>query len=82
MQITIKASGRLSTYLDQQIKDSGKVIVDEPATLESLLQLLQIPDDEPFVFIVNNEMIPQSALSTTVLKAQDKVQLIPPIRGG
>ncbi len=82
MQVSIKASGRLKSYLPESVVASGKLEVAGNTTLSDIIQKFGINEDEPYVFIVNNAMIPESALSETRVNEGDIIKLIPPIRGG
>lgn len=78
----IRVDVRLYTILrhrpDGQIRGSLTLELDDGATVSQVLQALDVPDDLPIVISVNE----QSAQPTTVLKAGDRVELIPAIAGG
>lgn len=82
MQIKLKATGRLKKYLTSEVIESGDMTLEKPGTLAELIGFLQIPDNEPFAFIVNNTMVPHSKLTSTDIRENDEITLIPPIRGG
>ncbi len=82
MEIKIKATARLKPYLQALTLESGILQVSDSCSVASIIELLALPDDEPFVCIVNNKMIPLSKLKQYFLHENDELSLIPPIRGG
>ncbi len=82
MQIRIKATGRLEFYLSAETKESGRLPVPDDSTLQDIIQLLSIDNDARFLCTVNAIMVPQSQFDKTIIKNNDEIIFVPPIRGG
>ncbi len=82
MQIYIKATGRLESYLPENTKISGTLSIPQNSTMQDVVHLLNIDTEEAFLCVVNTAMIPQSCLDITAINKDDKIILVPPIKGG
>ena len=82
MRVKLKVSGQIKEYVPSKVLADGELQLEENSSLSDVVSAFKIPDDEPYVFIVNNKMIPHSSLAETALNEGDSINLIPPIRGG
>lgn len=77
----MKVTVELQTYLEQYSPDGEAVFgytLPEGATLQTLVRLLNLPDEMASVIIVNG----RSADFADPLDEGDRVILIPPLAGG
>lgn len=83
MQIKVNLLGKLRLYLPEG-GNGGAVHIEttEDATPATLLQQLKLPEDEPYLVLVNDEPILPEEVATLKLQAEDEVTFCPPIRGG
>jgi sulfur carrier protein ThiS len=56
--------------------------LDEDNRLEALLKLLPIPADKKFIVIINDAKVSREDYTDIVIKADDEITLLPPIKGG
>jgi sulfur carrier protein ThiS len=60
----------------------GDLEVAAGTTLAQLLARLGLPDDEPYVTLVNDQPVAAPERRTRRLEAGDSVTVFPPIKGG
>ena len=83
MQVTVKLFGALRQYLPAGSGfNSCELTTVEQPLLSDLLQLLPIPERKPFLVILNDEKINRQDYDSIQIKQEDKVVLLPPIKGG
>ena len=56
--------------------------LDEGERLDTLLAKLPIPAEKAYIVIINDEKLAREAYSDIVIKADDQIVLLPPIKGG
>jgi sulfur carrier protein ThiS len=83
VQVTVKLFGALRQYLPAGSGfNSCELTTAEQPLLSDLLQLLPIPERKPFLVILNDEKINRQDYDSIQIKQEDKVVLLPPIKGG
>ena len=58
------------------------VELDDGATPDDLLEVLDLPDDEPYMTLVNGLSVAPGRRAATRLSEGDKVIVFPPLKGG
>jgi len=56
--------------------------LDEGATPDDLLDALALPEDEPYMTLVNGQSVAPGLRAGTRLNEGDKVIVFPPLKGG
>ena len=83
MDISVTLFGGLRHYLPAGSSfNKCKIVVDDGASLEILLQRIPIPADKTYLVIINDEKVSREAYSETIIQMDDDVVLLPPIKGG
>jgi len=83
MEISVTLFGGLRHYLPAGSSfNKCKIVVDDGASLEILLQRIPIPADKTYLVIINDEKVSREAYSETIIQMDDDVVLLPPIKGG
>ena len=83
MHISVKTTGLLGKYLPAgSSRNRGEVELPDNSTARDLLNTLAIPDDGRCYVSINDTMLQAEELATTVIKHDDKVVLMAPIRAG
>ena len=83
MEISVTLFGGLRHHLPAGSSfNKCTVAIDEGASLEALLAKLPVPPDTAYMVLLNDERITHETYADTVIQADDKVVLLPPIKGG
>lgn len=83
MKITFKTGGLLGDILPPDAKDDEAVLeVAEKATPIDVLRQLELPEDEFYLVILNDEVVPVAERKTTLLAPGDELGVYPPLKGG
>jgi sulfur carrier protein ThiS len=83
MDISVTLFGGLRHFLPAGSSfNKCTISVDEGASLESLLGQLPIPAEKPYIVIVNDEKVARDSYADLVIRGEDDVVLLPPIKGG
>lgn len=83
MDISVTLFGGLRHFLPAGSSFNSCQLRTEPgASLESLLQQLQIPDNKPYIVILNDEKVSREDYADITLQEKDEIVLLPPIKGG
>jgi sulfur carrier protein ThiS len=56
--------------------------LEQGERLDALLAKLPIPADKAYIVIINDEKVAREAYTNIVIKPDDQVVLLPPIKGG
>ena len=56
--------------------------LEQGERLDALLAKLPIPADKAYIVIINDEKVAREAYTNIVIKPDDRVVLLPPIKGG
>ncbi len=83
MEISVTLFGGLRHFLPAGSSfNKCKVNIDEGSALEALLQQLPIPTEKPYIVILNDEKVAREEYADTVVNGDDRIVLLPPIKGG
>ena len=83
MEISVTLFGGLRHYLPAGSSfNKCTVALDEGANLEALLAKVPVPSDTPYMVLLNDERVTREAYAETLIRADDAVVLLPPIKGG
>jgi len=75
--------GDLRQYLPVKGKfDQCKLEVPPESTVDSALQRLRLPDNKPYIVLLNGALQQESDYSSTNLQTDDEITVFPPIKGG
>lgn len=83
MNITFKTGGLLADLLPPEAEDEQTQLeVAEAATPVDVMHQLGLPEDDFYLVILNDVVIPKTQRTTTILKAGDILGIFPPLKGG
>lgn len=83
MKITFKTGGLLSDLLPAGSRDDEAVIeIADTATPVDVMHQLGLPEDDFYLVILNDEVVPVAERSATGLKPGDELGIYPPLKGG
>ncbi|MDH3386412.1 MAG: MoaD/ThiS family protein [Gammaproteobacteria bacterium] len=83
MEVSVTLFGGLRHYLPAGSSfNKCRISVDDGASLDALLQRVPIPEDKPYLVILNDEKVTPQQYAGITIKAEDEVVLLPPIKGG
>ncbi|MDH3218608.1 MAG: MoaD/ThiS family protein [Gammaproteobacteria bacterium] len=83
MEVSVTLFGGLRHYLPAgSTFNKCRISVDDGASLEALLQRVPIPEDKPYLVILNDEKVTPQQYAGITIRAEDEVVLLPPIKGG
>ena len=82
-KVNVKLGGAMVKYSPQGAP-GNKHSVDLPAdkSVQSILDALQVPADQPLMVILNDAMIARTEYNQTLLADGDALSLMPPIQAG
>lgn len=83
MKVNLKMSGLLARYLPAG-GENGRTVVElrDGATVAGMIGQLGIPEEERLLVIVNDETVPADQRETHKLADDDRVSIVPPLKGG
>jgi len=58
------------------------IAIAEGSQLDALLQQLPIPPQKPYIVIINDQKVSREEYADITIQSDDKVVLLPPIKGG
>ncbi len=83
MQVNVKLFGALRQYLPAGSGfNSCQLTTTERPLLDEVLAMLPIPDSKAYLVILNDEKINRQEYTSTQLRENDELVLLPPIKGG
>jgi sulfur carrier protein ThiS len=83
MDISVTLFGGLRHFLPAGSSfNKCSLPLGEDEHLDALLAKLPIPADKAYIVIVNDQKVAREAYSDIVIKPDDQVVLLPPIKGG
>jgi sulfur carrier protein ThiS len=83
MDISVTLFGGLRHFLPAGSSfNKCSLPLGEGEHLDSLLAKLPIPADKAYIVIVNDQKVAREAYGDIVIKPDDQVVLLPPIKGG
>ena len=83
MDISVTLFGGLRHFLPAGSSfNKCTISVDAGSSLDALLQQLPIPQKKPYIVIVNDEKVSREDYASITVQRDDRVVLLPPIKGG
>ena len=83
MRLTVKLVGTFAKYLpDGSQGNTVDLEVEAGTTATQLVNMLGLPEQQPFIVSVNDEIVSKSERSLKVLDSTDNIKIIPPLKGG
>ena len=83
MDISVTLFGGLRHFLPAGSSfNKCNISIDEGSSLDALLQQLPIPQQKPYIVIVNDEKVSREGYADITIQSKDKIVLLPPIKGG
>lgn len=83
MRIEVKATGMLTRHLPPERRGNvADFDIEDDATPADVLRLMQLPTDGSYLIVLNGENVPKAERATRRLAENDKLAIMPPLRGG
>ena len=83
MKIQVRSAGMLAKYLPAgSVNNVTELEVAEAATPLDVIKLLGMPIDGQYFVALNGELVPKNKHERRVLAANDKLSIMPPLKGG
>jgi thiamine biosynthesis protein ThiS len=83
MKIRVRSGGVLAKYLPAgNIKNVAELEVADATTPLDVIKKLGIPTDGQYLVLVNGELVPKNEYEHRTLAANDKLSIMPPLKGG
>ncbi len=83
MEVSVTLFGALRHYLPVgSAFNKCQIAVDEDASLADLLSKVPVPDDKPYMVLLNDEKVSSEQFAAITIRRDDSVVLLPPIKGG
>ena len=83
MDISVTLFGGLRHFLPAGSSfNKCSLPLEEGERLDALLAKLPIPTNKAYIVIINDEKVARESYPEIVIKADDDVVLLPPIKGG
>ena len=83
MDISVTLFGGLRHFLPAGSSfNKCKISTEDGTSLETLLQQLPIPENKPYIVILNDEKVARENYAEILIQEKDDIVLLPPIKGG
>ncbi len=83
MRITVKTGGLLGEHLPAGSSgNQAELDVEDGAGPLDVIKQLNMPADQPFLIILNGEVVPTAERPGTKLGENDELGIFPPLKGG
>lgn len=83
MQVSVTLFGGLRQFLPAGSSfNQCEIEVDDGASLETLLERIPIPENKPYLVMLNDTRINPEDYAAIEIGSSDEIVLIPPIKGG
>ena len=83
MKIRVKTSGLLGRYLPPgSAPNAAELEIEEGTTPRDVMQLLGLPAEDSYLVILNGSTVPQAERKSRKLAADDRLAIMPPLKGG
>ncbi|MDH3633702.1 MAG: MoaD/ThiS family protein [Gammaproteobacteria bacterium] len=83
MDISVTLFGGLRHFLPAGSSfNKCDIHTEDGASLETLLQQIPIPENKPYIVILNDEKISRENYAKIIIQEKDEIVLLPPIKGG
>ncbi|MFQ6023035.1 MAG: MoaD/ThiS family protein [Acidiferrobacterales bacterium] len=83
MRIKVRTTGLLGKYLPPgSVKNLAELEVADGATPFDVIKQLGMPLDGNYLVALNGNVVPKSERDTRTLAENDKLSIMPPLKGG
>lgn len=83
MKITVKTAGRLGKYLPPgHSTNQAEIDVPEEITPEGVIEHLGMPMEANYLVALNGTIVPKTQRGRRTLSENDKLSIMPPLKGG
>lgn len=83
MRVEVKATGLLTKHLPPERRGNvADFDLEEGSTPADVLRLMDLPADGSYLVVLNGENVPKAERASRVLAENDKLAIMPPLRGG
>lgn len=83
MKITLKTSRPLAKYLPSGATgNTAKLQLHDGATALDVVARLGMPAETNYLITLNGAIVPMSQRASTALSDDDKLSILPPLKGG
>lgn len=83
MRIRVETGGLLGEYLPEGGgEDSAELELAEGATVTDVLRALGMPLEDRYMIALNGEVVPEDERASRSLADDDRLAIMPPLRGG
>ena len=83
MRIKVKTGGLLGQHLPEgSERNRAELDIDEGSGPLDVMRLLGMPEEDSYMIILNEEIVPTAQRPETVLRENDELGIFPPLKGG
>lgn len=83
MQVSVKLFGALRQFLPAGSQfNACQLSVGDDASITDVLNQLPIPENKPYLVMLNDTRLERHLYAETKVSASDEIILLPPIKGG
>ena len=83
VSVNVKLGGAMVQFAPANRAGSRHVLdLEDSTTIQSLLDQLEVPAEQPLMIILNDTMVARPDYATTLLSDGDALSLMPPIQAG
>ena len=83
MRISVKTGGLLSRHLPEgSSANRAQLDIEDGLGPLDVLRLLGMPEDQPYLIMLNGQVVPTAERPATKLAEDDELGLFPPLKGG
>lgn len=82
MRIKVKTTGLLGKYLPAGSRNIAELEVTDAATPLDVIKQLGMPIDGNYLVALNGDVVTKSERETRTLAENDKLSIMPPLKGG
>ena len=83
MRITVKTAGLLGQHLPPGSERNRAVLdIAEDASPIDVMRLLGMPEEDSYLIMLNEEVVPTAKRPETKLSENDELGIFPPLKGG
>ena len=83
MRIKVKTGGLLGQHLPEgSERNRAELDIEEGSSPIDVMRRLGMPEEDTYMIILNEEIVPTAQRPETVLKENDELGIFPPLKGG
>ncbi|MGI9414070.1 MAG: MoaD/ThiS family protein [Hyphomicrobiales bacterium] len=83
MRITVKTGGLLGQHLPEgSERNRAELDIEEGSGPIDVMRLLGMPEEDTYMIILNDAIVPTAERPATVLSEKDELGIFPPLKGG